>query len=234
MESLPRLPNQDLLDFGRLGELMGYDRKLNTLDFPVTPRGYRILGRIPRLPEMVVESVVREFGSFDVMLGGDRRRAGGGRGRRRAAREGDPRGPAAGSRRSILSTGICRRRAGIAGRPLTETVRTRTAEPRGGHHSRKQHQRRTARTEVNGDRGRSIVNYKVGDKVVYPHHGAGKVLKKEKKEMLGERARVPHDQDPSQRHDGHGAERQRGPGRPAARDRRGGGRAGAGRAARTT
>jgi diadenylate cyclase len=68
MESLPRLPNQDLLDFGRLGELMGYDRKLNTLDFPVTPRGYRILGRVPRLPEMVVESVVREFGSFDVML----------------------------------------------------------------------------------------------------------------------------------------------------------------------
>ena len=68
MESLPRLPNQDLLDFGRLGELMGYDRKLNTLDFPVTPRGYRILGRVPRLPEIVVESVVREFGSFDVML----------------------------------------------------------------------------------------------------------------------------------------------------------------------
>src|SRR2546423_10304059 len=50
MESLPRLPNQDLLDFGRLGELLGYDRKLNTLDFPVTPRGYRILVRIPRLP----------------------------------------------------------------------------------------------------------------------------------------------------------------------------------------
>jgi CarD family transcriptional regulator len=30
------------------------------------------------------------------------------------------------------------------------------------------------------------VRYKVGDKVVYPHHGAGKVLKKEKKEMLGD------------------------------------------------
>ena len=80
MESLPRLPNQDLLDFGRLGELMGYDRKLNTLDFPVTPRGYRILGRVPRLPEMVVESVVREFGSFDVMLAATGGRAGGGRG----------------------------------------------------------------------------------------------------------------------------------------------------------
>jgi CarD family transcriptional regulator len=31
------------------------------------------------------------------------------------------------------------------------------------------------------------INYKVGDKVVYPHHGAGKVLKKERKEILGER-----------------------------------------------
>ena len=29
------------------------------------------------------------------------------------------------------------------------------------------------------------MKYKVGDKVVYPHHGAGKVLKKEKKEVLG-------------------------------------------------
>lgn len=31
------------------------------------------------------------------------------------------------------------------------------------------------------------INFKVGDKVVYPHHGAGKVLKKEKKTLLGEK-----------------------------------------------
>lgn len=68
VESLPRLPHQDLLDFGRLAELMGYDRKLNTLDFSVAPRGYRIMGRIPRLPETVVDNVVFEFGSFDTML----------------------------------------------------------------------------------------------------------------------------------------------------------------------
>ena len=30
-------------------------------------------------------------------------------------------------------------------------------------------------------------NYKVGDRVVYPHHGAGKVEKKEIKELLGEK-----------------------------------------------
>ena len=31
-----------------------------------------------------------------------------------------------------------------------------------------------------------MIDYQIGDSVVYPHHGAGKVLKKEKKEMLGE------------------------------------------------
>src|SRR5262245_39197853 len=31
------------------------------------------------------------------------------------------------------------------------------------------------------------IDYEIGDHVVYPHHGAGKVLKKESKEVLGEK-----------------------------------------------
>src|SRR4051794_26991125 len=61
LDGIARLPHQDLLDFGRLAELLGYDRKVNTLDYPVSPRGYRILGRIPRLPRLVVQNIVREF-----------------------------------------------------------------------------------------------------------------------------------------------------------------------------
>ena len=68
LDSLARLPHQDLLDFGRLAELLGYDRKLNTLDHPAAPRGHRILGRIPRLPRMVVHSIVAEFSSLDEIL----------------------------------------------------------------------------------------------------------------------------------------------------------------------
>src|SRR5947208_1409789 len=68
LDSLARLPHQDLLDFGRLSELLGYDRKLNTLDHPVSPRGYRILGRIPRLPKLVIQAIVREFGGLDEIL----------------------------------------------------------------------------------------------------------------------------------------------------------------------
>src|SRR5918911_1008636 len=65
LDSLARLPHQDLLDFGRLAELLGYDRKLNTLDYPASPRGYRILGRIPRLPRLVVDEIVDEFAGLD-------------------------------------------------------------------------------------------------------------------------------------------------------------------------
>jgi diadenylate cyclase len=68
LDGIARLPHQDLLDFGRLAELLGYDRKVNTLDYPVSPRGYRILGRIPRLPRMVVQNIVREFRGLDEIL----------------------------------------------------------------------------------------------------------------------------------------------------------------------
>jgi diadenylate cyclase len=67
-DQLVRLPHQDLLDFGRLAELLGYDRKLNSLDYPISPRGIRILGRIPRLPRMVVKRIIDEFGGLEELL----------------------------------------------------------------------------------------------------------------------------------------------------------------------
>jgi diadenylate cyclase len=59
---------ENLLDFGRLAELLGYDRKVSTLDFPVSPRGYRVLGRIPRLPKLVVQRIIHEFGGLEEVL----------------------------------------------------------------------------------------------------------------------------------------------------------------------
>ncbi len=68
LDQIGRLAHQDLLDFGRLAELLGYDRKINTIDYPVSPRGYRILGRIPRLPKLVVAQIVAEFGGLEELL----------------------------------------------------------------------------------------------------------------------------------------------------------------------
>ena len=69
MEQLARLSHQDLLDFGRLAELLGYDRKVNTIDHAVAPRGYRVLGRIPRLPKLIVQRIVEAFNGLEDLLG---------------------------------------------------------------------------------------------------------------------------------------------------------------------
>jgi diadenylate cyclase len=68
LEQLGRIDHQDLLDFGRLAELLGYERKVNTIDHPVSPRGYRILGFIPRLPKLVVANIVASTGGLEELL----------------------------------------------------------------------------------------------------------------------------------------------------------------------
>ena len=45
----------------------------------------------------------------------------------------------------------------------------------------------TATTDLDLEIEVPEIEYEIGDHVVYPHHGAGKVLKKEQKEVLGEK-----------------------------------------------
>src|ERR687888_133211 len=61
LEALKALPYQQLLEFERLGELLGYPRDVNPLDHAVAPRGFRVLSHIPRLPEQVVKQVARDM-----------------------------------------------------------------------------------------------------------------------------------------------------------------------------
>jgi diadenylate cyclase len=68
LEALRALPYQGLLDFDRLGELLGLARGLNVLDHAMQPRGYRVISKIPRLPEAVVRKVVAAFGTLDAVV----------------------------------------------------------------------------------------------------------------------------------------------------------------------
>jgi diadenylate cyclase len=68
LQALGRMSHQDVLDFGRLAELLGYDRKVNTLDLAVGPRGYRVLGRVPRIPKLVVQKITHELGGLEEVL----------------------------------------------------------------------------------------------------------------------------------------------------------------------
>ena len=68
LEALGALSYQQLLEFDRLVELLGYDRALDPLDHSIAPRGHRVLANIPHLPEAVIRQVVDEFGSLETVV----------------------------------------------------------------------------------------------------------------------------------------------------------------------
>jgi diadenylate cyclase len=67
LERLAQLDYTSLLEFDRLAALLGYE-DTNPLDHTVQPRGYRVLSRIPRLPDSVIRHVVRDFESLDAVV----------------------------------------------------------------------------------------------------------------------------------------------------------------------
>ena len=57
LEALAAIPYDQLLEFELLA-VLGYPASVNPLDHSVSPRGYRVLSHIPRLPDSVVKRVV--------------------------------------------------------------------------------------------------------------------------------------------------------------------------------
>ena len=68
LERLAGLQHPRLLEFEELAEALGYARDANPLDVSVSPRGYRVLSHIPRLPGAVVRHVVRDFENLDAVV----------------------------------------------------------------------------------------------------------------------------------------------------------------------
>ena len=68
LEALSALSYHELLEFERLGELLGYPRTVNPLDHTVTPRGFRVLAHIPRLPPAVIKRVVADLEGLDAIV----------------------------------------------------------------------------------------------------------------------------------------------------------------------
>src|SRR5204862_248602 len=64
LEALAALPYDQLLEFELLA-VLGYPASVNPLDHSVSPRGYRVLSHIPRLPDAVVKRVVSRLGRLE-------------------------------------------------------------------------------------------------------------------------------------------------------------------------
>jgi diadenylate cyclase len=68
LEALHALPYRQLLEFERLAELLGHPRDVNPLDYSVSPRGYRVLSHIPRIPDGVIRKVVADLGDLEAIV----------------------------------------------------------------------------------------------------------------------------------------------------------------------
>lgn len=67
MRDLDRLSGTELLDLPSVARVLGYTGA-DTLDSSVSPRGYRLLAKVPRLPASVVDRLVGHFGTLQKLL----------------------------------------------------------------------------------------------------------------------------------------------------------------------
>ena len=98
---LEALSPTDLVDIAAVARALGLGASEH-LDAAVTPRGYRLLAKVPRLPATVVDRLVEHFGTLQKLLSAEHRRPPGRRRGRRAAGPQRPRGPVPAGRVQIL------------------------------------------------------------------------------------------------------------------------------------
>jgi diadenylate cyclase len=67
LAALDQMPAETLLELDRLAEVLGYGAD-HQVDEPVSARGYRLLSRIPRLPDRTVDALVARFASLPRLL----------------------------------------------------------------------------------------------------------------------------------------------------------------------
>jgi diadenylate cyclase len=68
LAELAALSAGELLDLSHVARAMGYPATLEALESAVSPRGYRLLAKVPRLPAAVVERLVEHFGGLQKLL----------------------------------------------------------------------------------------------------------------------------------------------------------------------
>lgn len=67
-EGLFELSSEEILDLSKLAKLFGYSTTANFLEYTVTPRGYRLLRKVPRLPDAIVKNITGRLQSLPEIM----------------------------------------------------------------------------------------------------------------------------------------------------------------------
>jgi len=68
LSELDALSATDLLDLATIARAVGFTANVDQLDLPVSPRGFRLLAKVPRLPNLVVDRLIEHFGGLQKLL----------------------------------------------------------------------------------------------------------------------------------------------------------------------
>jgi diadenylate cyclase len=68
LADLDRLSANELIDLGAVAKAMGYPSTIDALDAAVSPRGFRLLAKVPRIPPAVVDRLVEHFEGLQPLL----------------------------------------------------------------------------------------------------------------------------------------------------------------------
>lgn len=68
LAELDALPQSELIELTTVARALGYTGSPESLDAAVSPRGFRLLAKVPRLPNTVIERLVDHFGGLQKLL----------------------------------------------------------------------------------------------------------------------------------------------------------------------
>src|SRR3954452_9609149 len=68
MDELAALVTEELLDLKTVAEMLRLPEGVADLDAPLQPKGFRLLSKIPRLPELIIEHIVLRFGNLSKIM----------------------------------------------------------------------------------------------------------------------------------------------------------------------
>ena len=68
LQGISELDATALLDVSNIAEIIGLPSDTESLDNTVHPRGFRLLAKVPRLPEQIFDNLITHFGSLQHLL----------------------------------------------------------------------------------------------------------------------------------------------------------------------
>ncbi|WP_028552043.1 DNA integrity scanning diadenylate cyclase DisA [Paenibacillus sp. UNC451MF] len=66
--SLRRVATDEMLDHPHIARILGYPHASVSAEDTVSPRGYRVLNKIPRLPSVIIHNLVEKFGQLPHLM----------------------------------------------------------------------------------------------------------------------------------------------------------------------